>query len=169
MTTSKPSKTKFWLLAVAAVVLDQITKVAVLKNFEFAQRLNIIPDFFDLTLVYNTGAAFSFLAEAGGWQKYFFLALAAVICFYLARSIVKDDFGTWGKTGAAMIIGGAIGNVVDRMLHGYVVDYLDFHWNFLGTLFRGGHFPAFNLADAAITAGAIGLILDELLRVRRGR
>ena len=162
MTTSKPSKTKFWLLAVAAVVLDQITKVAVLKNFEFAQRLNIIPDFFDLTLVYNTGAAFSFLAEAGGWQKYFFLALAAVICFYLARSIVKDDFGTWGKTGAAMIIGGAIGNVVDRLQHGYVVDFLDFYWG-------RSHFPAFNVADMAISAGAVCLILDEILRARRAK
>lgn len=153
MTTSKPSKTKFWLLAVAAVVLDQITKVAVLKNFEFAQRLNIIPDFFDLTLVYNTGAAFSFLADAGGWQKYFFLALAAVICFYLARSIVKDDFGTWGKTGAAMIIGGAIGNVVDRMLHGHVVDFLLFYW-------QNWYYPAFNVADSFICVGAVLLVID---------
>ena len=140
MTTSKPSKTKFWLLAVAAVVLDQITKVAVLKNFEFAQRLNIIPDFFDLTLVYNTGAAF-------------FLVLAAVICFYLARSIVKDDFGTWGKTGAAMIIGGAIGNVVDRMLHGHVVDFLLFYW-------QNWYYPAFNVADSFICVGAVLLVID---------
>lgn len=153
MTTSKPSKTKFWLLVVAAVVLDQITKVAVLKNFEFAQRLNIIPDFFDLTLVYNTGAAFSFLADAGGWQKFFFLGLAVVVCTWLARSIVKDEFGAWGKWGAAMIIGGAVGNVVDRLLHGHVIDFLLFYY-------QNWFYPAFNIADSFICVGAVLLVLD---------
>lgn len=153
MTSEKTSKTKYWLLVLVAIVLDQLSKVAVLKSFVFAERLSIIPDFFDLTLVYNTGAAFSFLADAGGWQKYFFLALAAAICFYLARAIVKDDFGCWGKTGAAMIIGGAIGNVIDRILHGHVVDFLLFYW-------QDWYYPAFNIADSFICVGAVLLVID---------
>ncbi len=155
MTTEKQTLTKYWLLVLLAIVLDQITKMAVLKNFQFAERLNIIPNFFDLTLVYNTGAAFSFLADAGGWQKFFFLGLAVVICSYLARAIVKNHFGTWGKWGAAAIIGGAIGNVVDRLLHGHVVDFLLFYW-------RDWFYPAFNIADSFICVGAVCLIIDSI-------
>ena len=162
MTTAKTSKMPYWILIAVAIVLDQLTKVAVLNRFEFAERVNMIPDFFDLTLVYNTGAAFSFLADAGGWQKFFFLGLAAVICFYLTRAIVKEDFGKWGRWGAAMIIGGAIGNVVDRLIHGHVVDFLLFYW-------QNWFYPAFNVADAGISLGAVLLIVDELLRVRRER
>ncbi|MDO4906480.1 signal peptidase II [Neisseria sp.] len=153
MSARKSSKTKYWLLAAAAIVLDQITKTAVLQHFQFAERLNIIPGFFDLTLVFNTGAAFSFLASAGGWQKYFFLALAAVISFYLARAIVKDDFGPWGKWGAAMVIGGAFGNVIDRLMHGHVVDFLLFYW-------QNWFYPAFNVADSFICVGAVLLVID---------
>lgn len=153
MNAQKTSKMKYWLLAAAAVVLDQITKVAVLQNFRFAERLNVIPHIFDLTLVFNTGAAFSFLADAGGWQKYFFLVLAAVISFYLGRSIVKDDFGKWGKLGAAMVIGGAAGNVIDRLIHGHVVDFLLVYW-------QNWYYPAFNIADSFICVGAALLILD---------
>lgn len=153
MATEKKSKMKYWLLAAAAIVLDQITKTAILGRFEFAERLNIIPNFFDLTLVYNTGAAFSFLAEAGGWQKYFFLALAVLVCAYLARAIVKDEFGCRGKLGAAMIIGGALGNVIDRMLHGHVIDFLLFYW-------QNWYYPAFNVADSFICVGAVLLVLD---------
>ncbi|WP_373746698.1 signal peptidase II [Neisseria dentiae] len=153
MSAPKSSKTKYWLLIAAAIVLDQITKTLVLQRFQFAERLNIIPDFFDLTLVFNTGAAFSFLADAGGWQKYFFLALAAVISFYLARAIVKDDFGAWGKWGAAMVIGGAFGNVIDRLIHGHVVDFLLFYW-------QNWFYPAFNVADSFICVGAVLLVID---------
>ncbi len=153
MSAPKSSKTKYWLLIAAAIVLDQITKTLVLQRFQFAERLNIIPDFFDLTLVFNTGAAFSFLADAGGWQKYFFLALAAVISFYLARAIVKDDFGAWGKWGAAMVIGGAFGNVSDRLIHGHVVDFLLFYW-------QNWFYPAFNVADSFICVGAVLLVID---------
>lgn len=153
MTTHKTSKIRYWLLAAVAIVLDQITKLAVLKNFQFAERLNIISDFFDLTLVYNTGAAFSFLADAGGWQKYFFLALAVVISLYLARAIIKDDFGAWGKIGAAMVIGGAFGNVIDRLLYGHVIDFLLFYW-------KDWYYPAFNIADSFICVGAVLLVLD---------
>ena len=153
MSAEKKSLAKYWLLVVLAIVLDQITKVAVLKNFQFAERLNIIPNFFDLTLVYTTGAAFSFLADAGGWQKFFFLGLALVICTWLARSIVKDEFGAWGKWGAAMIIGGAVGNVVDRLLHGHVIDFLLFYY-------QNWFYPAFNIADSFICVGAVLLVLD---------
>ncbi len=153
MSAPKSSKTKYWLLIAAAIVLDQITKTLVLQRFQFAERLNVIPNFFDLTLVFNTGAAFSFLADAGGWQKYFFLALAAVISFYLARAIVKDDFGAWGKWGAAMVIGGAFGNVIDRLIHGHVVDFLLFYW-------QNWFYPAFNVADSFICVGAVLLVID---------
>ncbi|OSI14160.1 signal peptidase II [Neisseria dumasiana] len=161
MTTQKTSKMKYWLLIAAAIVLDQITKVAVLQNFEFAERLNVIPHIFDLTLVFNTGAAFSFLADAGGWQKYFFLGLAVVISFYLARGIVKDDFGKWGKLGAAMVIGGAVGNVIDRLIHGHVVDFLLVYW-------QNWYYPAFNVADSFICVGAALLILDGFKHKKAG-
>lgn len=154
MTIEKTSKTKYWLLAIIAIILDQVSKTAILNRFEYTERLNIIPNFFDLTLVYNTGAAFSFLADAGGWQKYFFLGLAAVISFYLARAIVKDDFGTWGKLGAAMVIGGAFGNVIDRLLHGHVVDFLLVYW-------QNWYYPAFNVADSFICVGAVLLVIDS--------
>lgn len=153
MTDQKPSKIKYWLLIAAAIVIDQISKTAVLNRFEFAERLNLIPGFFDLTLVFNTGAAFSFLADAGGWQKYFFLVLAAVISFYLIRAIVKDEFGAWGKLGAAMVVGGAAGNVIDRLLHGHVVDFLLFYW-------QDWFYPAFNAADCFICVGAALLVSD---------
>lgn len=142
------------LMALAAVALDQISKFAVLDRFDYAERLNVIPGFFDLTLVFNPGAAFSFLADAGGWQKYFFLALALVVCSWLARAIAKDDFGSRGKWGAAMIIGGAIGNVIDRLLHGHVVD-------FLLVYYQTWYYPAFNIADSFICVGAALLVWDS--------
>lgn len=148
------SKLPYFLLAAAAIVLDQISKLAVLAGFEYQERLNIIPNFFDLTLVFNPGAAFSFLADQGGWQKYFFLVLAAVISFYLARAILHDDFKRIGKIGAAMLIGGAIGNVIDRLAYGHVVDFLLFYWN-------NWYYPAFNIADSFICVGAALLVLDN--------
>lgn len=146
-----------WLFALsfAVIVLDQITKTAVLMHFEFAQRLNIIPGFFDLTLLYNPGAAFSFLADHGGWQKYFFIALAFVISFWLARGIVKNEFGRLGRIGAAMIIGGGLGNVIDRILYDKVVDFLLFYvgdW----------YYPAFNVADSFICIGMVLFVWDGL-------
>ncbi len=147
------SKIPYLLLALAAIILDQISKFWTLANFRYQERLNIIPDFFDWTLVFNPGAAFSFLADQGGWQKYFFLTLALVISGYLWRGIVKNDFARWGKIGAAMIIGGAIGNAIDRVIHGHVVDFLLFYW-------QDWYYPAFNIADSFICVGAVLLILD---------
>lgn len=154
MTSSKSSYLPYFILAIMAIVLDQLSKIAVLKTFFETERLNIIPHFFDFTLVYNPGAAFSFLADQGGWQKYFFLVLAIVICSYLARAIVKNEFGSWGKWGAAMIIGGAIGNVIDRLAYGHVVDFLLFYW-------QNWYYPAFNIADSFICVGAACLVIDS--------
>ena len=154
MTSNKAAYLPYFIVAIIAIVLDQISKIAVLKTFFETERLNIIPQFFDLTLVYNPGAAFSFLADQGGWQKFFFLGLAVVICGYLARAIVKNEFGKWGKWGASMIIGGAIGNVLDRLAHGHVVDFLLFYW-------QNWYYPAFNIADSFICVGAACLVIDS--------
>lgn len=145
----------WWLFALsfAVVVLDQITKTAVLMHFEFTERLNLIPGFFDLTLLYNPGAAFSFLADHSGWQKYFFIALAFAISFWLARGIVKNEFGGRGKIGAAMIIGGGLGNVIDRILYDKVVDFLLFY-------IGNWYYPAFNIADSFICVGMVLFVWD---------
>jgi len=115
---------------------------------------------------HNSGAAFSFLAGSGGWQRWLFVALALVAAVVIVGLLRKHAGQTLFACSLGLILGGAVGNVADRLRHGYVVDFLDFHWRWLTPLFHGGHFPAFNLADAAITAGVIGLILDELRRVR---
>jgi signal peptidase II len=157
-----PSTLRYWLLSAAAVVLDQISKYAVLARFEDFERLPVVGGFFDLTLVYNTGAAFSFLASAGGWQKYFFVALAAVISVWLVRAVKKGEFGALGSWGAAMVVGGALGNVIDRFVHGKVVDFLLFYgetWSY----------PAFNVADSFICVGAALLVLDSFTHKKHGR
>ena len=141
-----------WLSAIV-VALDQLTKQWVEEAFVLYESLPVT-GFFNLTLVYNTGAAFSFLADAGGWQRWFFLVLALVICTYLVYWLLqmkKDQLLL--PFAIAMIIGGAIGNVVDRMLHGHVIDFLDFYY-------QQWHWPAFNLADSAITLGVILFIWD---------
>ena len=152
-----------WLALIAVViVVDQLTKIGVARMFAYGARKEIIHGFFDLTLVYNKGAAFSFLSSAGGWQRWFFtivgVGAALFIVFMLARHSSQRLF----SCALALIAGGALGNVIDRLLHGHVVDFLLFY-------FRDWSFPAFNVADSAITIGAILLVLDELLRVRRAR
>ena len=154
-----------WLLwigiAALIVVIDQFTKVLVLGSFQYGEGVPVT-SFFNLVRVHNLGAAFSFLSNAGGWQRWFFTGLgsvAALVMVWLLRSHAGQRLFS---SAISFILGGAIGNVIDRLLHGYVVDFLDFHR-------AGWHFPAFNVADCAITAGAGLLILDELLSVRRGR
>lgn len=158
-----------WLaLATLVVVLDQFFKQLILANYQLGDATQVT-GFFNIVRAHNTGAAFSFLAGAAGWQRWFFTALAltaSVFIVWLLRSHPGQKLFAFSLS---MILGGAIGNVIDRLMHGYVVDFLDFHWDFLSPVFHRGHFPAFNVADAAITAGAIGLILDEIRRVRRGR
>jgi signal peptidase II len=158
-----------WLaIAALVIVLDQITKTAILGAFELGDSRRIT-SFFNLVRVHNTGAAFSFLASASGWQRWFFVgfgAVAAVFIVWMLRRHGNQRLFAWAL---ALILGGALGNVIDRLLHGYVVDFLQFRFAFLEPIFRGGYFPSFNLADSAITLGAICLILDEILRVRRAR
>lgn len=151
-----------WLgLALAIVIADQLTKVLILGSYRLGDS-TYITSFFNIVRAHNTGAAFSFLAGASGWQRWFFTAIgvtAAVFIIWLLRSHAGQKLFSFAL---ACVLGGAIGNVVDRLLHGYVVDFVQVHW-------RGWYFPAFNVADSAITVGAACLILDELLRVRRTR
>ena len=142
-----------WFLTSAAIVLaDQATKSLVLGRFAPGERLEIT-GFFNLVLVFNKGAAFSFLAGAGGWQTpllvAFALIAAVVVSVLLARSPGRGLF----SAGLALILGGAVGNVIDRLRFGHVVDFVDLHA-------AGWHWPAFNVADSAITVGAALLILD---------
>lgn len=159
---SKASGILPWLaLALLIFLIDQLTKVLILGSFEHGQSQPLTA-FFNLVRVHNSGAAFSFLAGASGWQRWFFTAIAAgatVLILYLLRSHPTQKLFCFAL---ACILGGAVGNAVDRLLHGHVIDFLDFHW-------AGWHFPAFNVADSTITVGAVCLILDELLRVRRSR
>ncbi len=158
-----------WLgLAGLLLLADQATKWLILANFQWGDSVPVT-SFFNVVRVHNTGAAFSFLAGAGGWQRWFFTAIgigASVFIVWMLRSHPGQRLFGFALS---CILGGAIGNVIDRLVHGYVVDWLDFHWPFLAGLFPGGHFPAFNIADSAITVGAVALILDEILRIRRGR
>lgn len=160
--------TPWLLLAALVLVADQLTKVLILGLYRPGDS-TVVTGFFNIVRVHNTGAAFSFLAQAGGWQRWFFTAVgvgAAAFMVWMLRSHHGQKLFAFS---ISCLLGGALGNVIDRLVHGYVVDMLDFHWRWLAPVFHGGHFPAFNLADAAITAGAIGLILDEVLRVRRSR
>jgi signal peptidase II len=151
-----------WLgLALILLIADQFTKVLILGYYQLGDATPVT-GFFNIVRVHNSGAAFSFLASASGWQRWFFTAIgiaAAIFIVWMLKSHAGQKLFSFAL---ACILGGAVGNVIDRMLHGYVVDFLDFHY-------AGWHFPAFNIADAAITVGAICLILDELLRVKRSR
>jgi signal peptidase II len=151
-----------WLgLAFIIILADQFTKVLITGNYQLGDR-TYVTSFFNIVRAHNPGAAFSFLSDASGWQRWFFTALAlvaSVVIIWMLRSHAGQKLFSFSLS---CILGGAIGNVIDRLVHGYVVDFLDFHW-------RGMHFAAFNVADSAITLGAICLVLDELLRVRRGR
>jgi signal peptidase II len=162
-TLSKPASGSLapWLgVALIVILFDQLAKIAVQKVFAYGVPHEVTP-FFNFFLVYNRGAAFSFLAAAGGWQRWAFTAIgviaALVICYLLKRHGAQRLF----CTALALILGGAMGNVIDRLVYGHVIDFLDFH-------VASWHWPAFNLADSAITLGAILLVLDELRRVRGG-
>ena len=156
-----------WLgIALVVLLADQITKVMVIASFQLGDS-QTVTSFFNLVRVHNSGAAFSFLSSASGWQRWFFTAIglgAAGFIIWLLRSHPNQKLFCFAL---ALVLGGAIGNVIDRVLWGYVIDFLDFHWDWLAPLFYQGHFPAFNVADSAISVGTVCLILDELLRVRR--
>ena len=156
-----------WLgLAAVVILADQVTKTLILGAFQLGDA-QPVTSFFNIVRAHNTGAAFSFLAGASGWQRWVFVGLGLVasgFIIYMLRSHPTQKLFCFA---VSMIMGGALGNVIDRLLHGYVVDFLQFRFSWLSPLFSGGYFPAFNVADAAITLGAICLILDELLRVKR--
>ena len=151
-----------WLgLAAILLIIDQFTKVLIVGFYHLGDATHVT-SFFNVVRVHNYGAAFSFLAGAGDWQRWFFMGIgivAAVVIVWMLKSHAGQKLFAFAM---ACILSGAIGNVIDRVLYGYVVDFLDFYWG-------SWHFPAFNIADSAITVGAACLILDELLRVRRGR
>lgn len=151
-----------WLaLALAIFLADQLTKVMILGYYRLGDS-TYVTSFFNVVRAHNTGAAFSFLAAASGWQRWLFTGIgiaAAIFIVYLLRSHAGQKLFSFSL---ACILGGAVGNVFDRLVHGYVVDFIQVHWK------NAYYFPAFNVADSAITIGAACLILDELRRVRRG-
>lgn len=159
--SSSSSGLTTWLLIAALVILaDQLTKVLILRTFQLGD-VHTVTSFFDIVRAHNFGAAFSFLHGASGWQRWFFLGLglaAAAFIVWMLRRHGHQKLFAWALT---LILGGALGNVIDRAIHGYVVDFIQVHAG-------GWYFPAFNVADSAITVGAVLLILDELRRVRRG-
>jgi signal peptidase II len=167
MRSSAGSSMLLWLgLAFILLLADQFTKVLIVGYYRLGDSSSVT-SFFNIVRWHNHGAAFSFLAGASGWQRWFFTALGVVAAVAIVWMLKKHAGQKLFSFAMACILGGAIGNVVDRVLYGYVVDFLDFHWDWMAFAFPGGHFPAFNLADSAITLGAACLILDELLRVRK--
>jgi signal peptidase II len=152
-----PGKSAWLGLSVAVIVLDQLVKGYVSAQLRPFETVYVLP-VFNIALYHNAGAAFSMLAGASGWQRWFFILLAvavtALITTWLWRMPAKG--GNWVAAGLALVAGGAMGNVWDRLANGYVVDFLQFHW-------QGWYFPAFNVADSCITVGAALLILDGLL------
>ena len=144
-----------WLsLAFVVIVLDRITKIAITSTFKLHESLEVTP-FFNIVRVHNRGAAFSLLADAGGWQRELFIAIALGAAVWIGWLLRRHGTETLFCLALALILGGALGNVVDRLLYGAVVDFLDFHA-------FGEHWPAFNVADSAITCGAVLLIWDAL-------
>jgi signal peptidase II len=162
-TVSKPTGSSLtpWLgLAAIIILLDQLSKITIAKLFTYGESLSIT-SFFNLVLAYNKGAAFSFLAAESGWQRYLFTAIgliAAIFITYLLKQHAGQRLFCWALS---LIMGGALGNVIDRVMYGHVIDFLDFHYK------ETYHFPAFNIADSAICIGAALFILDELRRVKK--
>ncbi len=151
-----------WLaMALVIMLVDQVTKLLIVGSMQLGDS-RPVTEFFNIVRAHNSGAAFSFLADASGWQRWFFTGVgtvAAVVMVWLLHSHAGEKLFCFAIT---FVLGGAVGNVIDRVLYGYVVDFLDFHWMAM-------HFPAFNAADSAITLGATCLILDEIRRVRRSQ
>jgi len=163
-TTDRKHGALRWLwLALAVVVADQLTKALIVSGFELYEVMDVLP-VLEITRLHNTGAAFSLLADASGWQRWFFVALATAVSagiVYWLRNMPADS-AAFLPAALALVMGGALGNLVDRIWHGYVVDFLHFHWG-------AAYFPAFNVADSCITVGAGLLILDAVLEGRRHR
>ncbi|MES9977074.1 MAG: signal peptidase II [Candidatus Thiodiazotropha sp.] len=150
-----------WLwLSLLVIVLDQVSKQLAESALTLYESVRVLP-FFDLTLLYNKGAAFSFLSDQGGWQRWFFIVLAIGVTIVLIGwlwRLKRDE--QWVAVALSLIIGGAIGNVIDRILFGQVIDFLHFHY-------QQHYFPAFNVADSAITIGVIIMLYDALVLAKR--
>jgi len=144
-----------WLwLSLLAVILDQASKLAIAGSMHLYQSIQIVP-YFNLTYVHNTGAAFSFLSEAGGWQRWFFAGLALVISVVIAVWLARlKQHETLLAVALSLVLGGAIGNLIDRLAYGYVIDFLDVYY-------QNWHWPAFNIADSAITLGVILMLAES--------
>ncbi len=144
-----------WLwLSLVSLILDQWSKIAVADSMHLYESINLLPGF-NLTYVHNTGAAFSFLSEAGGWQRWFFAAMAFIISIVLVvwlKRLKKHE--TLLAVALALVLGGAIGNLIDRLLYGYVIDFLDVYYETF-------HWPAFNIADSAISLGVFLMLLES--------
>ncbi|AZF30266.1 Lipoprotein signal peptidase [Pseudomonas sp. R4-35-07] len=165
---SMPDASRFgrlgWLvLSVLVLVIDQVSKAHFEGTLEMFQQIVVIPDYFSWTLAYNTGAAFSFLADGGGWQRWLFALIAVVVSAVLVvwlKRLGRDD--TWLAIALALVLGGALGNLYDRIALGHVIDFILVHWQ------NRHYFPAFNFADSAITVGAIMLALDMFKSKKTG-
>ncbi|CRM04524.1 MULTISPECIES: signal peptidase II [Pseudomonas] len=153
-----------WLvLSLLVLVIDQVSKAHFEGTLEMFQQIVVIPDYFSWTLAYNTGAAFSFLADGGGWQRWLFAVIAVVVSAVLVvwlKRLGRDD--TWLAIALALVLGGALGNLYDRIALGHVIDFILVHWQ------NRWYFPAFNFADSAITVGAIMLALDMFKSKKTG-
>lgn len=153
-----------WLvLSLLVLVIDQVSKAHFEGSLEMFQQIVVIPDYFSWTLAYNTGAAFSFLADGGGWQRWLFTVIALVVSAVLVvwlKRLGRDD--TWLAIALALVLGGALGNLYDRIALGHVIDFILVHWQ------NRHYFPAFNFADSAITVGAIMLALDMFKSKKTG-
>ncbi|KRP42926.1 lipoprotein signal peptidase [Pseudomonas fluorescens] len=153
-----------WLvLSLLVLVIDQVSKAHFEGSLEMFQQIVVIPDYFSWTLAYNTGAAFSFLADGGGWQRWLFALIAVVVSAVLVvwlKRLGRDD--TWLAIALALVLGGALGNLYDRIALGHVIDFILVHWQ------NRHYFPAFNFADSAITVGAIMLALDMFKSKKTG-
>lgn len=144
---------KWTWLSLVIIVLDQVTKYLANTRLDWHQPLAVLPSL-NLSLAYNTGAAFSFLSDASGWQRWLFIVLAVGVSIYIVFWLIHLQIHQRRLAVAlALILGGAIGNVIDRVIHGYVIDFIDVYY-------RDWHWPAFNVADSAITIGAILLVVD---------
>ena len=149
-----PRLARWYALALLLVVLDQLAKYWVSASFDYGEA-RAVTGFFNLVLTHNKGAAFSFLASAAGWQRGFFIVIALIAIVVITVLLARHAGDKLFCLALALILGGAIGNVLDRIVLGHVVDFLDFH-------LAGWHWPAFNLADSAITVGAVLLVVDSV-------
>lgn len=167
MAKTQPPSMLLWLgIALVVLLADQFTKLLIVGSFSLGDS-QTVTSFFNLVRVHNSGAAFSFLSSASGWQRWLFTGIGVVATMFILWLLRSHPTQKLFCFALALVLGGAVGNVIDRIAYGHVVDFLDFHWDWLSPVFYQGHFPAFNIADSAISVGAVSLILDELLRVRR--